>query len=157
MAESQGSLMMVRMIKAPIADVFKAWTDPKLFARFMGSDEWIAGTTEMDPRVGGKYRFEVHDPKGGPPHVTSGEYLEIVPNRRIVKTWIYSGPMKQFEGAVTRLTVELRVVRPDCTELTLKHEDQPNAAYSESTREGWTGCLDQLEKMLADENTRNAR
>lgn len=148
MADGKGSLMLVRMIKAPIAKVFKAWTDPTLFARWMGNEEWVAKTTQMDVRVGGKYRFEVLDPKGGPPHVTTGEYLEIVPNRRIVKTWIYSGPMKEFEGSVTRLTVELREVRPDCTELTLKHEDQPSTAYSESTREGWTSGLDQLEKLL---------
>jgi uncharacterized protein YndB with AHSA1/START domain len=150
MTESNGSLMMVRLIKAPLNEVFNAWTDAKLFARWMSHGAYVAKTTEFDVRIGGKYRVEVKGPESDEPHVTTGEYLEIVPNRLIVKTWIYSGPLKRFESTVTRLTVEFRETKPNCTELTLKHEALPTAQYSEAVGKGWTGCLDQLEALLAN-------
>ena len=43
-----------------------------------------------DARPGGLYRIVVRDPTGGR-HVTSGEYQEVVPATRLVKTWVYEG------------------------------------------------------------------
>ena len=56
-----------------------------------------------------------------PSETATLEYRELVPGRRLVKTWIYEGPVKEFEHHETLLTVELREVGPRLTELTLKH------------------------------------
>jgi uncharacterized protein YndB with AHSA1/START domain len=138
---------LVRTIKASPEEVYAAWTDPALFQRWMSLDDH-AVTAELDPRVGGHYRFE--SKVGDHVHATSGEYRELVPGRKVVKTWVYAGPLKEFEHHETLLTVEIRELGPNLTELTLKHERTPNAKYGDGVRQGWTALLDHL-AALADE------
>src|SRR5262245_590609 len=106
MNETRASLTIVRMIKAPVKAVYDAWTNAEKFSRWMSSPGVIARTPEMDVRVGGQYRFEVRVESNGETHITGGEYLEVIPNRRLVLTWNYTGDFKQFVGKQTRLTVE---------------------------------------------------
>jgi uncharacterized protein YndB with AHSA1/START domain len=138
---------LVRTIKASPEEVYAAWTDAALFARWMSLDDH-AVTADLDPRVGGRYRFESR--VGDDVHATSGEYRELVPGRKVVKTWVYAGPHKEFEHHETLLTVELRELGPNLTELTLTHSHTPNAKYGDSVRQGWTALLDHL-AALAEE------
>jgi uncharacterized protein YndB with AHSA1/START domain len=155
METPETSVTLVRTLKASAQEVFTAWTDPALFQRWMSSGPDAVTTAELDPRVGGRYRIETR--VGGDLHVTTGEYRELVPGRRLVKTWIYEGPVKEFEHHETLLTVELREVGPRLTELTLKHERTPNAKYGESVRQGWTALLDNLETLAAEGRLTPAR
>jgi uncharacterized protein YndB with AHSA1/START domain len=148
MIDNPASLTVVRIIKAPVKAVYDAWTNAKLFSRWMSSPGVVATTPEMDARVGGKYCFEVHVESTGDLHRTDGEYLEVIPNRKIVKTWSYSGAFKQFAGQTTKLTVEFREIKADTTELTLTHESLPSKEYFDSVNEGWAKCLDQLERTF---------
>ena len=66
-------------------------------------------------------------------------------------------PYKEFENLETLLIVELREVGPDLTELTLKHERLPSTAYRDSVQGGWTGCLDNLEALLAEDRVAPSR
>ena len=101
MAESIGAIDLARAIKAPPREVFRAWTDPALLS------QWLATRAEAEPRVGGRYRLESDGGEEMPGvHVCSGEYLEIVPDRKIVKTWIYEGPDPEDVGE-TLVTVNL--------------------------------------------------
>jgi uncharacterized protein YndB with AHSA1/START domain len=103
---------------------------------------------KIDARVGGRYWFEVREPNGAV-HVTTGEYLELVPDRRIVKTWVYEGPLKEFAQHLTRVTIELREVAPNRTELTLSHERLPDQKYRDSVTTGWNDCLNGLDEVVA--------
>jgi uncharacterized protein YndB with AHSA1/START domain len=103
---------------------------------------------KIDARVGGRYWFEVREPNGAV-HVTTGEYLELVPDRRIVKTWVYEGPLKEFAQLPTRVTIELKELAPGRTELTLSHERLPNQKYRDSVTGGWKECLDGLDEVAA--------
>jgi uncharacterized protein YndB with AHSA1/START domain len=145
---------LVRTIKASPEEVYAAWTDPVLFQRWMSLDDH-AVTAELDPRVGGRYRFE--SKVGEDVHATSGEYRELVPGRKLVKTWVYAGPFKEFEHHETVLTVELRELEPNLTELTLTHSRTPNAKYGDSVRQGWTALLDHLATLAAEGRLVGAR
>lgn len=136
------SLTLTRTLQAPAQEVFKAWTDPGLIHRWMSSAD---GTTvaEVDPRVGGRYRLETTT-ADGTVHVTTGVYVELEPGRRLVQTWIYEGPIPDFIGHETLLTVELRELEPGRTELTLKHERLPDDTYRSSVNQGWTSLLDNM-------------
>jgi len=81
--------------------------------------------------------------------VTTGVYVELEPGRRLVQTWIYEGPIPNFIGHETLLTVELREVQPGVTELTLKHERLPSDAYRDSLDQGWTSLLDNMVALYA--------
>src|SRR5215213_4023695 len=59
--------------------VFAHFVDPARLVRWKGTD------AVLEPRPGGTYRVVV----GG--HVVRGEYVEVVPNRRVVFTWGWEG------------------------------------------------------------------
>ena len=137
------SLTLVRTLQAPAREVFKAWTDPAMIHRWMSSADGTTTVAEVDARIGGRYRLETTT-ADGTVHVTTGVYVELEPGRRLVQTWIYEGPIPDFIGHETLLTVELREMEPGLTELTLKHERLPSDTYRNSVDQGWTGLLDNM-------------
>ena len=84
------SVTIVRTFASPVAEVFTAWTDPALLRRWLAPDPWQVLEASADARPGGRYRIVVIDAEGDR-HVTSGEYREVVPGKRLVKTWVYEG------------------------------------------------------------------
>ena len=144
------SLTVVRTLQAPAREVFKAWTDPALLNRWMSTPGSATTSWEIDARVGGRYRMETKTPDGQV-HVTTGVYRELEPGRRLVQTWVYEGPIPDFIGKETLLTVELRELGPSLTELTLKHERLPSETYRDSVTQGWSGLLGNLEALYAEE------
>jgi uncharacterized protein YndB with AHSA1/START domain len=46
-----------RTYAAPIADVWRAWTDPELLRRWWGPEKTTIVECEVDPRVGGRIRI----------------------------------------------------------------------------------------------------
>ena len=149
-ASNETSVTLVRTFKAPPHRVFAAWTDATLIERWMAPDEYAVRTVTADARVGGRYRIAVQGPKGDT-HVTTGEYLEIVPNRRIVKTWIYEGPNAPDGPMATRVSVEFDEPAPGITRLTLTHERVADAKIQEGLRRGWTSLFAKLETLLGHE------
>src|SRR5689334_12679505 len=133
MNDSEMSITMVRTIQASAEDLYTAWTDPKLFQRWMSSGDFQAKVVEIDACVGGRYRFEIAGPSGER-HITTGEYRELIPGRRLVKTWVYEGAIEQFRGAETVLTVDFRPLDAESTELTLRHERLPSQEYRDSVQ-----------------------
>ena len=86
-------------------------------------------------RLGGAYRIVVRDPMGHT-HVTTGEYREIVRDRRLVKTWVYEGPF-HADRYPTLLTVDFRATGPRSTEITLRQDQLITQEDREGNREGW--------------------
>ncbi|HEY3570659.1 MAG TPA: SRPBCC domain-containing protein [Thermoanaerobaculia bacterium] len=144
------SLTVVRTLNAPPQEVYKAWTDPALLSRWMSLPGGGAVSWQADPRVGGQYRMETKSPDGQV-HVTTGVYRELEPGRRLVQTWVYQGPYAPFMGHETLLTVELRELSPNLTELTLRHEHLPSEDYKSSVTGGWNALLDGLMTFYAEE------
>lgn len=57
-------IVLSRVFNAPRELVFKAWTDPKHISNWFGPKGFVTTTFEMDPRVGGVWRFEMKAPDG---------------------------------------------------------------------------------------------
>jgi uncharacterized protein YndB with AHSA1/START domain len=80
------TFVIERTYDAPVAEVFRAWADPILKARwFAGSADAVGAGYELDFRVGGR---EVNrgGPPGGPVYTYESEFRDIVPEQRIVYT-----------------------------------------------------------------------
>ncbi len=90
--------------------------------------------------VGGTYQLDMHTPDGEV-YTMTGEYREIIPNRKIVFTWNTT----QVQDTV--VTVEFTPVE-DGTELMLTHELFPDVDSRQQHTEGWEGCLANLEKSV---------
>ena len=79
------TFVIVRTYDSPVADVFRAWADPKRKARwFAGSVDALGNGYELDFQVGGR---EVNrgGPPGGPVYTYSAQFRDIVVDRRIVR------------------------------------------------------------------------
>jgi uncharacterized protein YndB with AHSA1/START domain len=138
------TLQIKRTFQAPRDKVFRAWTDPKELARwFAPSADYSTVVPELELRVGGRYRVEMHH-KGGNVHRLAGAYREIKPPEKIVFTWRWEHESSEDESLVT---IELRSVA-NSTEMTLTHERCPSEEERDKRTQGWMGCLDQLAKYL---------
>jgi uncharacterized protein YndB with AHSA1/START domain len=83
-------ILITREFDAPKHLVYKAWTTPELVKRWWHANRGEATVSEIDLRVGGKWRY-VMVAEGGFEVGFHGEYREIVPNERIVSTEVYEG------------------------------------------------------------------
>lgn len=81
MTTSDHSITLTRSLKASPAQVYAAWTDPDVMAR------WIGNIVQADVRVGGMYRTEVDDGEGGH-FIHRGQYLVLEQDRHIRQTFI---------------------------------------------------------------------
>ena len=146
MAESIGVIDLARAIKAPPNEVFRAWTEPALLT------QWLATRAEADPRVGGRYRLESDGGADMPGvHVCSGEYLEVAPDERIAKTWVYEGPNPDDTGE-TMVTVRLFPIDDGrSTEMQFREEGQGLGTDEdrEFSLQAWTTAFDELDRILS--------
>ena len=97
-------VVITRVFDAPARVLFKAFSTPEHLKRWFGPKGWPLTLCEMDFRAGGRYRFAMTGPDGkqGPPF--GGEYLEIVPNRKIVYTNAFEMP--DTESMVVTITFD---------------------------------------------------
>lgn len=140
------TLRIERLIAAPPGAVFDAWTTQAALERwYADGDDFVARVTELDVRVGGRYRIEF-GPAGADPYVEHGEYLEVDRPRRLVMTETLDGVEAPWRD--TRVTVELHDDGGK-TRLVLIHERFPTTAHRDLAAGGWPGFLDRIAALLA--------
>jgi uncharacterized protein YndB with AHSA1/START domain len=140
---SKPGLTITRKLAAPPDRCFRAWTDPEALKRWFGPGAFEVVLAETDPRVGGRYRLVMRSPDGAE-HYVSGEFREIVANRKLVFTWAWrSTPERQ-----SLVTVEFAPAG-DATALTLTHEHFADEAARDRHRQGWIGSLDKLAGLVS--------
>ena len=123
-----------RRFRAPPERVFDAWLDPALAGRWLfATASCPMARVEIDARVAGSFCFA--GDRHGTPVEHSGEYVEIVPHRRLVFTLC----MADHPHVVTRVTVELAAHKTGC-ELALTHANVP-PERAQHTEARWTGIL----------------
>lgn len=83
-------------IEAPPAVVFQFLTDPTKIVLWMGIG------AEIDSKIGGTYRLHLNGRE-----VILGEYLEVVPDARLVFTWRWEEPWLGVSARSTRVEIDL--------------------------------------------------
>lgn len=81
-------VLITRRFAAPRHLVYRAWTTPELIRRWWHANRGEVTEIEVDLRVGGRWRY-VMIADGGFEVAFHGEYLEIVPDTKLVTTEIY--------------------------------------------------------------------
>lgn len=84
-------LVMERIFDAPRELVWKVMNDPERVTNWWGPHGYTTTVVEMDVRPGGRWRWINHT-AGGEDAPFKGEYLEVVPHERIVRTEIFDIP-----------------------------------------------------------------
>ena len=141
---SDTSVVLSRVIKAPVEKVYQAWTDPaQLKLWFSPNVRWKTPLIESDPKPGGVHSIIMRHSDGDKMQI-AGRYVEATPNSRISFTWQSGDGLMTEESLVT---IELREV-PEGTEITLTHERLQDQNTKEQVSGGWSGCLEMLEAFF---------
>jgi uncharacterized protein YndB with AHSA1/START domain len=77
---SNKKLKVEREFDAPVAQVWKAWTQPELLDQWWAPKPWKANTKSMDFREGGRWFYYMEGPDGTR-HYCKVDYKTIVPNK----------------------------------------------------------------------------
>ncbi len=145
-APATAELAITRVLDAPRALVFEAWTDPERLVRWFGPRGFSVSACELDVRPGGAWRVCMRSP-AGEDHWVQGVYREIVEPERLVFTWVREDADGK-PGAETVVTVTLAAEGRQ-TKLTLHHARFESVADRDAHQGGWTSCLDRLPEYLA--------
>ena len=141
------TLRIERLIDAPTEAVFRAWTSREAMEQwYRDRPDDVVRVTELDVRVGGRYRVEF-GPAGQKPYVESGEYREIDPPHRLVMSETLDAP-DGTPWSNTTLTVVLEE-HDGKTRLVLVHENFPSTEQRDNAAGGWPGFIDRIERLLA--------
>ncbi len=118
-------------VEAPPEVVFKFFVDPEHMIRWKGVE------ATLDPRPGGVYRVNVTGRD-----VARGEYVEVLPNERVVFTWGWEGEGNAVPPGAS--TVEVTLV-PDggATIVRLRHFGLPGGV-DDPHGTGWEHYLARL-------------
>ena len=144
--KSDREVVVTRTFDAPARLVFEAWTKPELFEQW-----WVPrsmGMTlrscELDVRTGGKYRLVFGDDPANP-MAFFGEYLDVVPNQRLVWTNEESGA----DGFVTTVTFEEKDGRTMLVMSELYPTKEALDAAGTGAQEAMHETFGQLDELLA--------
>ena len=143
------SITLVRRMKAPPAQVFAAWTDPRMLGQWFGPHRTHVAHADADVRVGGGFRIVIVEDEDiragrGARHEACGTYREIDPPRRLVFDWWWASASER----VSLVTVTLRAIA-EGTELSLLHERFADEATATRHIRGWTESLERLDALTA--------
>jgi uncharacterized protein YndB with AHSA1/START domain len=136
------ALTVRRVIGAPAAKLFEAWTTPALLRTWWGPRDVRCIEADVDLRIGGAYRLGNQLPDGRVLWIT-GAFELIERPRKLVYSWQIG------DEPVSRVTVRFEPVEPDRTEVTVHHERIATVATRDDHGAGWAGCLDGLASWTA--------
>lgn len=140
-------LVMTRMIDAPRARVYQAWTEPEQMAQWFAPKPFKLIIDRMDFRPGGRFSMSMRGPDGSNFPFT-GTYREIDPPAKLTWTGEFaSGPADQISTVVTFEEQGQRTrvhVRQTFHVMTPEIEQATKGAH-----QGWTMTLDQLAAFCA--------
>ena len=98
---------------------------------------WMGSEAELDPRPGGAYRVLVAGQ-----HPASGEFVEVVPNDRVVFTFGWDAPGHPVPPGSSTIEISLHP-EGGKTRVRLLHRDLPEGVVGEHTH-GWGHYLGRL-------------
>ena len=134
-------LEITRVLSAPIDRVFAAWTDAESLRQFITPGNPGHADVECDVRVGGKFRVDMHG-TDGKIFKHNGEYLEVLPPKRLKFTWISAATNQR----PTVVTIDFKSLG-EKTQITLVHDGLDSVKNVEGHTTGWSAILEQLEAL----------
>lgn len=83
--EGDTHIVVTRHFAAPPEAVYRAHTDPALVQKWLlGPEGWTMPVCQIEPRVGGSFRYEWSNAAKDQGFSITGEFLALEPHRRIV-------------------------------------------------------------------------
>ena len=144
-------VLIRREFAAPRELVWRAWTTPELVRRWWHAKRGAVTVCEIDLRVGGKWRYAMLTPDGFEV-AFHGEYLEVVPNERLVSTETYEGlpeGVTEEEGSSVNTATFVEADGRTIVTLVMQAANKAsrNAIIDSGMEDGLQDALDLLEEV----------
>jgi uncharacterized protein YndB with AHSA1/START domain len=148
---AEREVVVTRVFDAPAPVLFKAFSTPQRLTRWFGPKGWRLTLCEMDFRGGGRYRFALTGPDGKQDTPFGGEYLEIVPNRKIV----YNGAFETSDAETMVVTITFDEGETSGQTTLTVHTlfasvAMKNAHLGMGYERSWGSMLDQIADVVAE-------
>ncbi|MGB6291235.1 MAG: SRPBCC domain-containing protein [Desulfobulbales bacterium] len=117
---SEDAVVIERTFDAPVDLIWQMWTDPEHFKNWYGPTGFTVPIADMEMSIGGKRLICMASPDGSMKMWTTGEYIEIVPNKRLVYT---ESPADETGDVVSPSAMGMPDGYPTTTEVTVVLED----------------------------------
>jgi uncharacterized protein YndB with AHSA1/START domain len=158
---SEDAVVIERTFDAAVDLIWQMWTDPEHFKNWYGPKGFTVPVADMDMRVGGTRLICMASPDGSMKMWTTGEYTEIVANKRLVYT---ESPADENGNVVSPSAMGMPDGYPATTEVTVLLEDLGGSTKMVMTHagvpadspgaSGWNQAFDKLadhiETVLTD-------
>ena len=138
-------LTIIRNFDAPREFVWKAWTDPDLFAQWYGLSNSTLSDVKIDTRVGGGWSGTMHIPNG-PDIFWKADYSEVKEPKRLLFALRNPDNIGDPNREIVTLTFEktgdkTRVVFSQTGNLSPEQ-------YNKGLKEGWNAFFDRLDILV---------
>lgn len=139
------SIATERIFAAPLEKVWRAYTDPKLLAKWWGRGNRV-DVDRFEFERGGHWRFVEHhdDGKDG----FEGRFREIVPRKRISQTFEWDG-MPGYPAIDTAIFEDLGGTTRVRTETLFFRQEERDGMMQSGMTEGMRQSYAALERVLA--------
>jgi len=144
---SSNTVRLHRVLRATPERIYRAFLDADAMAKWLPPNGFTGKVHHLHAEVGGTFRMSFTNFTTGTSHSFGGEYLELVPDERIVHTDKFDDPNLAGE---MRTTVSLKKVFCG-TELDVVQEGIPGAIPTEACYLGWQESLTLLAQLVEAE------
>ena len=141
------TIRLHRVFKTKPERLYKAFLDPDALVKWIPPHGFTAKVHHMDARVGGSYKMSFTNFGTGSSHSFGGEYLELVPNKKIRHTDKFDDP--NMPG-VLMVTIEIKPVMVGA-EIHITQENLPDMIPVEMCYLGWSESLELLKLLVEPE------
>ncbi len=154
---TKSGLLLTRVLGAPRALVWKAFTDPVHLQKWWGPEHFTCPGARVDLHLGGKYLLGMRGPDGQE-FWSTGTYKEIILNQKLVYTDSFSDAQGHPIPAATLglpgdwpeealVSITFAELGKGKTLVTIHQEYLPDE-WRDMTVSGWSTSLDKLQKIL---------
>jgi uncharacterized protein YndB with AHSA1/START domain len=144
-----------KIIKAPIEDLYRAFTDPGALEVWQAPGEMTATVHEFDLRIGGGYKMSLFYPeseseacgKTAPREDRfTAQFLELTPVTRIVEAIRFDSADPAFSKMMFMIVMFER--KEDATEVTILFENIPEGISKADNEAGTRSSLEKLARYV---------
>lgn len=142
-----GTIRLHRVLTASREKVYRAFIEADALAKWLPPNGFTCTVHHLEPKTGGMFRMSFRNFTTGKSHSFGGQYLELVPGKRLRYTDTFDDPNLPGEMHVT---VDLKKVSVG-TELNIVQEGVPDLIPAEACYLGWQESLRSLAKLVEPE------
>lgn len=136
-----------RVLRTTPDKLYRAFLEPAAMAKWLPPFGFTCTVHHLDAQVGGTFRMSFHNFGTGASHSFGGEYLELVPEQRLVYVDRFDDPNLPGE-----MRVEVTLTPVVCgTELQVVQSGIPDVIPLEMCALGWQESLVQLAQLVEPE------